>query len=222
MRERQVFASVTAKGVAKAEFTSVGYAATIRTTGTTGPEAKSKGRPVVAKLMAAIEQACKDGAGIDRQRLKTDYSVGQITRYNGADGVREHLGYQAVFTIGFIGTNIKKATAVHDALTSIEGVESPTPVFNIDENADLEAAAFIDGYGKAEARFKMMCEAAGLRPLADFEVVGLDRDDERAHRGKTLALASYDEAHADGPVEVEPGKAEYGLIVRVTYARKQP
>ena len=218
MKERNIFASLSAKGVAKAEFTSVGYSATIRTTGATGPEAKSKGRPIIAKLMAAIEQACKDGAGIDQHRLKTDYSVSQIRRYNSVTGEHEHLGYQAVFTVGFIGTNIKMATRVHDALTSIEGVESPTPAFSVDENAELEAAAFADGFGKAEARFKMMCETAGL-DRDDCEIVGLDRDDERAHHGKTLALSAYDEAHADGPVEIEPGKAEYGVIVRVTYAR---
>lgn len=217
MDEQQIFASITAKGVAKASFTSVTYSATVRATDKTGPAAKAKARPVIAQLMAAIDEACKTGAGIDKLRLRTDMSISAVSRYNDKTKQHEHAGYQATFTVNLDGSNVAMATKVHDALTSIEGVESPTPVFNIAGSAALEAEAFADGFAKAQERIGMMCKTAGLAPTR-VKIVGLSQGDDRAHRGKTMALAAYDETHAGAPVEIEPGQAEFVVQVTVRYA----
>ena len=130
----------------------------------------------------------------------------------------EFLGYRAVYSAEFSGTNVREAPFVHDALTSIEGVQSPTPVYHVDDGVEVHAAAFADAVGKAKAKFAAQCKGLGVDP--NFYEVTTWTIQEDTPRGKTLSF----QANATEPkaVGLEPGKATLDLNVTFVFAPKKP
>jgi uncharacterized protein YggE len=199
---------VTAKGSAETEFTSATYRATVVTSGKTGPQAKEKALPIIEKIRAAV---LKHGtsAGLDTGRMKTTFGVDVEThRQTG-----EFIGYRATYTAEFKGTNIREAPAVHDALTSIEGVQSGTPVYHVNDGVEVHAKAFADAVGKAKAKFSAQCKGLGIDPEY-FEVLSWTIQEDMP-RGKTLSF----QANATEPkaVGLEPGKATLDLNVTFVF-----
>lgn len=198
--------TVNVKGSAETEFTSVTFKATVTTQAPLGPEAKEMARPAIEAIKKTILEHAET-VGIDTHRLKTSFSVDS---YNDRQ-TGKFSGYEARYTISFNGKNVVEALKLHDALTSLRGVEAPTPVFNIDDSADVHARAFNLAAAKAFEKFNNQCVALKLTPTA-FEVASWSIDEEQP-RGKTL---SFSEGATAKPVGLEPGKAS--LDMRVTFA----
>jgi len=205
--------SVTSKGSAETAFTKATYRATVTTSGKTGPAAKDRALPVIEQIRKTI-LAHAEKATLDTGRLKTTFAVDVEThRQTG-----EFLGYRAVYSAEFSGTNVREAPFVHDALTSIEGVQSPTPVYHVDDGVEVHAAAFADAVGKAKAKFAAQCKGLGVDP--NFYEVTTWTIQEDTPRGKTLSF----QANATEPkaVGLEPGKATLDLNVTFVFAPKKP
>ena len=209
---------VTTKGTAETAFVLVTFKASVNTRGQTGPEAKEKALPIIEQVKRVIlAHAGEDKAGIDLERLKTSFSVGLAPqRYSNGGVVLDTIEYRATYTITFVGKSVQAAPAVHDALTSISGVEAPTPVYNVDDLAKVYATAFADAYAKASLRFGAQCKAIGLDPER-FYVQSWSVTDEQP-RGKTLTYR--ENAVAAKPVGLEPGKATLDMTVNFIYTRK--
>jgi uncharacterized protein YggE len=202
--------NVTARGSAETEFVSATFKASITTHGKTGPKAKGEASPIIEKLKQTILSHADKG-GIDTTRLKTTFAVVIDTNRN----TGEFVGYKAVYTIDFTGTNVKAAPMIHDALTSIENVQAPTPVYNLSEASSVHALAFAAAVDKAALRFKDQCAALKFN-ADDFLIASWSITDEE-HHGKTL---SFSEPESPKAVGLEPGKASIDIKVAFAYVRK--
>lgn len=203
--------STHAKGSAETEFVSATFTASVTTQGANGPEAKTAAQPIIEKVKHAIREHAK-AAGIDVSRLHTTLGTDIDThRQTG-----EFIGYKAVWTISFKATNVGQATAVHDALTSIVGAKVPSPVFHVNDSAEVYSIAFTNAVTKAKARFADQCKALGIQP-DDYEVRSWTPQEEERH-GKTLSFT--ENADQAKPVGLEPGKAALDLRVTLAFVRK--
>lgn len=205
--------SISAKGTAETEFTSATYKATVTTTGKTGPEAKKKALPIMESVREVISRFAGQ-AKLDVARIKTTFPITMDThRQTG-----EFVGYRATWTVHFTGRSVSEAPAVHDALTSLEGVMAETPTYKVNDSAEVHAAAFHDGVVKAREKFKGQCAALNVNPN-DFYVRSWQIQEEQQH-GKTLSFAN---AATDALIKaagLEPGKATMDLTVTVTFVPK--
>lgn len=198
--------AVLVKGSTETEFTSASFRALVTTYGPTGPVAKEKALPAIDAIKQAII-AHAEKVGIDLDRLKTSFAVD--IHHERATG--NFAGYKALYAINFTGRNVVEALKLHDALTSLEGVEAPTPVFNLNDSAEVHARAFTDAVEKAKIKFNNQCKAIGMDP-SFFRIASWSIQEEEP-RGKML---SFTEGATAKPVGLEPGKAV--LDMRVTFA----
>jgi len=205
--------AITGKGCAETEFTSATYKVNVTTLGKTGPQAKEKALPIIEAIRKTI-LANADKAAIDTTRLKTTFSVDIETSRN----TGEFVGYRASYSATFTGKNVVAALAMHDALTSIEGVQAPTPIYNVDDSLEIQNRAFKDAVEKAKSKFEGQCFGLGLRPN-DFDVQSWSIQEEQP-RGKTLSFNS--DAGRPQAVGLEPGKATLDLTVTLVYVAKKP
>ncbi len=201
--------AVSTKGAAETDFVSASFEARVVTEGTTGPDAKEKAISVIEKIKKAISMHADKG-GIDTKRLKTTFAVD--IRHDRITG--GFAGYKATYTIKFTGKNVAAATDIHDALTSIESVQAPTPIFNIDDSSDIHARAFTDAVQKAKIKFKDQCVALALE-YENFSIQSWTAGEEE-HHGKTLGLTE-DSGPKPG---IEPGKASLDMRVTLVYRKK--
>ena len=202
--------SVSAKGSTETEFTSATFSATITTHGRTGPDAKKKALPIIETLKSAILGHAEKG-GIKTDHMSTTFGVDiETSRTTG-----EFVGYKCVYTISFTGTNVAEAPVVHDALTSIENVHAPTPVYHLNNTDEVYARAFADAVKKADTKFSDQCKALGI--TSDKFYVKTWSIQEEQPRGKTL---SFKEGPSAKSVGVIPGKAIFNVTVNFAYSRK--
>lgn len=199
-----------AKGSTETEFTSATFKAMVTTYGTTGPMAKEKALPCIEAIKRAIV-SYGETVGIDMDRLKTSFSVD----IHHARNTGEFAGYKANYTITFTGRNVVEALKLHDALTSIEGVEAPTPIFNLNDSADVHARAFADAVAKARIKFQSQCAALDIDPNM-YETTSWSIQEEEP-RGKML---SFSEGAQAKPVGLEPGKAVFDMKVTFVHRLK--
>lgn len=202
--------SVNVKGAAETEFISATFKASVTMQGRTGPAAKEKAIPIIENIKKTILSHA-DKAVIDTTRLKTTFAV-DVARDRQTG---QSIGYEAVYTITFTGKNVVAAPAVHDALTSIEGVQAPTPIYNVNDASAVHAVAFADAVAKAKVKFNDQCAALGLT-ASDFFVTSWNIQHEEP-RGKTLG---FTEGAGPKPVGLEPGKASLDMQVSFAYAPK--
>lgn len=203
--------SITSKGSTETEFTSATFKATIITQGKTGPEAKKKALPLIETLKKTILDNAEHG-GIPTDRMKTTFGIDiETQRQTG-----EFVGYRATYTISFTGTNVAYAPSVHDALTSIENVQSPTPVYNINDAADIYAKSFTDAAAKARVKFADQCKALGL--ASDQFFIKTWSIQEEQPRGKTL---SFTEGPTAKSIGITPGKAAFDMTVNFAFSKKE-
>jgi uncharacterized protein YggE len=212
----QFLVSVTGHGTAQATFTAVQYSAAVNTTGKTGPKAKEAAKPIIAQIRDLIEKNAEE-AGLDVQRIKPTFRITKAVRYDESKRQQVHDGYQANYTVAFVGKDVAAATKLHDQLTSIEGVEADTPVFLVDSSLDLEAEAFRLAVKDAKDRFESQCLALGMR-TDTFRLVTWNAGDDHGHRGKVMALAASS-GGGGKPVDLEPGKADKTVTVTLQYVR---
>lgn len=189
--------TVKSKGVTETAFISATFKASVTTTGQTGPAAKNEARTCIEAIKKVITDF-SGRAGIETDRLRTSFSV-DVWRDRNTGGFR---GYQAVYTISFDAKNVSEATALHDALTSITGVESPTPVFNVDNAPEVRAKVFEDAVTNAKTTFFHQCKALGYNH-DDFKIVTWTLEHNYRGGGKFLSISD----DGDGAIEVSPGRA---------------
>lgn len=200
-------------GTAETRFTRASFTAKVVTQAKTGPDAKKLAEPVIEKILGAIKSH-GEKAKVDRDRLKTGFSVDTYRNRNSG----EFAGYEATYTASFTCRNIGEATAIHDALTSIDQVQSPSPQFQVDDSVEVHAQAFADAVARAKARFEAQVSALGFKPEEFFIETWHIRDDHRPV-GKTLSLSNGGDE--DGiRASIEPGKAILELGVNFVYVRK--
>jgi uncharacterized protein YggE len=199
--------SIHVKGSVETEFVSATFKAGVTTQGDTGPEAKEKAVPIREQILKVV-QAHAEKARIDTTHLETTFGVDVDTHRT----TGEFIGYKALYTITFTAKNVVEAPALHDALTSIAGVRSPTPVYNLNDAADVQARAFADAVAKGRVKFEAQCAALDLGPknyrLASWTI----REEEP--RGKVLSFREGPTARAIG---LEPGKATLDVHVTLHY-----
>ena len=201
--------NVSAKGAAETDFVSATFSVSVTTQGENGPAAKEKGRKAINAILEVISKNAK-AAGIDSQRLKTTFVVS-----TDRDNYGKFVGYKAVYTNKFTCKNVRAATELHDELTSIHGVAADTPVFNIDDNEQVQEKAFADAVKKAQSKFENQCKCLGL-DKNDFYVLSWSMQSEEP-RGKTLGLIEDSEKRTIG---IEPGKATLETSVSFCYTRR--
>lgn len=195
---------VSARGVSSATFTSVDYRVSAVTEGPTGPAAKDLARPIIDAALEVIRKH-GPGAGVDMDRLRTSLSVDTFQVYD--DRVQRHGGYRVSWSCSFSGTDIGASLVLHDALTSIAGVQSPSPVFRTDGKTDAHDRAFADAVKKARRKFEAQCQAIGVDPT-NYRVKSWDvREEEQRGMGKTLSIDPQTAGLGMKPVGAEPGKA---------------
>ena len=205
--------SIAARGTAETSFTSVAFKATVTKVADTGPKAKAAAAEPIEKILNVVREHAEKG-GIDTNKLNTWFDVN--TNHDRNTG--SFRGYKAVYTIKFKAKNVAHATTIHDALTSIDGVEASSPQFKIDDSADVYARAFKDAVEKARVKFADQCNALDLAQ-ANFRLTNWHISEEEPS-GKFLSLRSGDDTAHVKP-GIEPGKANYELRVTFAYVRAQ-
>jgi uncharacterized protein YggE len=203
-----------AKGSAETIFTGATYRATVTCSARTGPDAKKAALPAMQKVRAVIEAHAK-AAGLDTEKVRTTFSVDVETHR----GTGEFAGYKATWTCKFRGSDVRSAPEVHDALTSIDGVQAPTPIYHVDDSAEVHARAFSDAVKKAQANFENQCRALGHDPKDFFVRSWMVSDDTDRGGGKTLSYKAPVEG-AFKAVGLEPGKASLEVDVTLGYSRR--
>jgi uncharacterized protein YggE len=206
---------VQAKGSTPTAFVSATFKANINTVAKTGPAAKEAAKERIAAIWEVLK-AFGPAAGIDTDRLRTTFAVDSSKEHDRTTGELRFLGYKAAYSITFTAKNVLEATRLHDALTSIEGVESPSPVFNINESPEIYAQAFKVAADAARVKFRLQCEALGLDPNA-YEPATWTIEEEQQH-GKTLSVGNGPKASAVG---MEPGKATLAMTVTFVFVAKK-
>jgi uncharacterized protein YggE len=200
---------ISARGTTDTEFVSATFKATVITEGKTGPDAKEQALPVIEKIKKAIASHATS-AGIDMTKLKTTFDVD--IRHNRNSG--EFNGYKATYTVNFQAKKVGAATAVHDSLTSIDSVQSPTPIFNLDDSPEVRDRAFTHAANQAIRTFTDQCRALKLDPN-EFFIRSWSIQEERPH-GKVLSL----QVAEDAKPTIEPGKASFDVNVIFIWAKK--
>jgi uncharacterized protein YggE len=206
---------IKTKGSADAAFKSARFEAKITTIDKTGPAAKAKAKDRIAAIWHVI-QSFAYKADIDTDRLRTTFAVDSHKEHDRTTGDMKFMGYRATYTISFTGRNVLEAIGVHDALTSIEGVESPSPIFEIDESPEVHARAFAAAFKAAGIKFGMQLDATGLGAVKNEFVLRTWGIDEEQSRGKMLSVGNGPAAESVG---IEPGKATLEMNVTFVFER---
>lgn len=207
--------TVNAKGKSDSAFTRATLSATVTGYGPSGPDAKKNATEAIAALRRVLVQNATEG-GIDLDRMATSFAVSPNMVYQNSQQVFQ--GYKATYEVSFSCSNVVGALTIHDKITNIPGVVSPTPVFHLDNQGEVAAAAFKDAYETARKKFEAQCEAVGdkfaLWTLAHWSIA----DEEP--RGKMLTFNAN--AGSLSAVGAEPGKALFEVRVHFVFMRMAP
>lgn len=202
---------ITGRGAVETVFDSVRYTVRVHALAPTGHEAKDAARKVIDQFHACISEFGPE-AGLDLGMIRSKFGVGYVRK----DAYEPVAGYRASYEVTFEGRNVATATRMHDRLTSIVGLESPTLEFLVSDLSDCEEAAFDKAVNQSKQKFLVQCRALGLSS-DDYEPVTwyVERN---TGGGKTMALHTP-ETKAK-PIGLEPGAALVEQVVTITYARK--
>lgn len=212
--------SISATGAAEAVFTHASFQVTISATAETGPEAKEQARPRIDNVLKVVKDF-GEKAAIDTNKLQSRFSVNSYRSHNHNTGLSELRGYSATYELSFNAKNVEEATALHDALTSIKGVDAPSPEFHVEANDTLRQVAFQNAVNSARERFKAQCTALGLDPNNFYIASWSDEGDRPVFRGKSMALeAAASPMSSSEPIALKPGSATYSVRVSLEYARR--
>lgn len=198
---------IKAPGSTETEFKTVSFRASVTATARTGPAAKKEAKGRIDQILQVVA-AFTTRAGIETDRVRTTFAVDVTKDYT----TGAFNGYQALYTISFKAKKISEAVALHDALTSIDGVESPTPVFNFDDSPEVRARVFENAASKAKATFESQCRALSYDPER-FHISRWYFVPEHRPSGKFLSPVSVTDDTASSSVDITPGRA----LLEMTY-----
>ena len=146
----------------------------------------------VAKRIREFLAEWTDRAAIDTKGIQV---VSKLGLHQNRQSY-EYDGYTADYTCTFLCKNIVEGIALHRALTQIDGVTAPSPVFILDDSRHVQKLAFQDAVQKAMERFADQCTALGKK-ATDHVIVNWGVSEREAAVGK---LMSYDPTEEDGGV----------------------
>ena len=205
--------TIKTRGIANTSFTSASFKAHLTTYANTGPAAKEAAKDLVASIWTVLNDHA-DTARIERDKIRTTFDVDVHTTHDPQTRAMVNTGYKATYTIEFKVQNVGAAIQVHDALTSLDGISAPTPIFKADESLEIYERAFKNAFEKAQELFKAQCQITGYK-FEDFVLQFWDTEKEQAV-GKFLSVANKPEIKA-GP---EPGQATLEMEVTFVYRHK--
>lgn len=224
MSERQSLTSVSALGVALADYDTAIFSLSVEGRGKSGPKAKDAARPAINALNAALKALEKEGVAIDRDALTTELSVNPETEYDRQNNRQKRVGYLATYALSFKTETVDRASEIFDRLSSIEGVQADSPDFRVKDAAALQKAAFADAKAKIDRRFADECEALGITAsdcaLASYQTRYDESESAGARPMRAMAMAAS-AAPDSAPVEIKAGKACIKVTVTATYDRKR-
>ncbi len=202
---------VTGRGTVETVFDSVRYTVRVSTFAATGAAAKDVANPIIDRVRACLFTSGRE-AGLNLEMIRSKFDVDHVRK----SSFEPESGYRATYEAIFEGDIVAGATRLHDQLTSIVGVESPTPNFLVRDLSAHENAAFKKAVACALAKFSAQCEALALN-AREYEPVTWYVERSQGG-GKTMALSAPETAAK--PVGLEPGLALVEQVVTVTFARK--
>lgn len=203
---------IRAKGQAPTRFVGADFTVKVTTQADFGPEAKAQAQARIA-LIHNVLQTWQGPAEIQADQLHTIFTV--KTHHIYRNNANEFAGYQALYVLTFRAQNVAEAIGLHDALTSIPGIEAETPRFILDDSPEVQTAAFHDAAEKAQALFEGQAAALGF-DTTHFKIrAWATLDEDRYRGGKTVSLG--DEANK----LVSPGRAVREMLVNFSYERMQ-
>lgn len=206
--------TITTTGSALAAFTHASFKVAVQAIKATGPEAKDDCKATIAAILKVVTDMAAEG-GIKADQLKTSFDVAPHLVHDGRTQV--HQGYEATYTLRFQATNVDKATAIHDALTSIPFVKAESPKFHIDSE-EARAAAFQDAWEGAKKWLKVQTAIVGHDDESwKLSSWGVQESGEGGGGPKSLSASSSN----GGPVVIEPGKAQLDMTVHFLFERGQ-
>lgn len=223
MSERII--SIEGTGIAKSEYQTATFRATVHEVAETGPGAKEKTRKVQKELFGALNQLREEGIEFRDQELRTSFEVTPYRVYDNTSQTNAFKGYQAVFTVTVTTDKIEDVGRIHDALTSINGVEAASPTLNLDpaRRNKLKEEAFSAAVGVAQERFKSQCKALNV-VYDNFEMINWRDGDHHAvgfaGGGKFAALTKCADDANDGPLEFHAGLATVTVNATLFYVRR--
>ncbi|HTK04444.1 MAG TPA: SIMPL domain-containing protein [Candidatus Eisenbacteria bacterium] len=220
--------SVSALGVALADYDTAIFSITVEGRGKNGPAAKTAARPAIDALNACLKALEKDGVAIARDELTADLSVGVEQEYDHSARRNKRIGYLATYALSFKSESVDRASEVFDKLSSIEGCEVQSPDFRVKDIQGLQKSAFADAWAKVQQRFSDECESLGLKrgdyALATYQT----RYDESESAGPRpmramAAMASAESVGGGGPppVDIKAGKSTVKVTLTATFASKE-
>lgn len=205
--------SISAKGRATSPYDFATFQATIRGVGSTGPEAKEQTRAVSHHLFDALKALRDRGIEFRDKELRTSFDVQQHHVYNPEKRANEFRGYCATFTATVTTDSIDKVGEIHDALTSVFGVEVSSPQLQLlpERREELKHEAFAAAVKAVRSKLYAQCEALEL-DSDNFKMLCWEENDHRnsfgaAGGGKFAALAECANEAAGGPLEFHAGVA---------------
>ena len=212
--------SISAKGRVTSPYDFATFKATIRGIGDTGPAAKEKTRDVSRNLFDALKALRDRGIKFRDKELRTSFDVKLHHVYNAEKRSNEFRGYLATFTATITTDSIDKVGEIHDALTSVSGVEASSPELQLhpEHLEELEHEAFAAAVKAVRSKLYAQCEALGLNSDS-FKMQCWEENDHRnsfgaAGGGKFAALAD----EIGSPLEFHAGVATVTADVTLHFA----
>lgn len=214
-----IVTSVSAQGSAVADFDIARFSVTATADGKTGVKAKETLRAVALQLSDLYTVYKKEGLA---ENLRTNVSV--QPRYDWKRNPQPTLvGYTAKYDMVFHTTNLDKVSAIHDALTNIEGVQAEAPTFDIKDKSALSKEAFEAAFDKCQDRFKSECAVLG-KDVSRFEVGSWDvyySEDRQDVGVRTLSAMNNTMPEMDEAITIHSGKADVSCQLTVNFVHRR-
>lgn len=228
MSNNGTLTSVSALGVAAADYDTAIFTVTVEGRGKNGSAAKEAARPAIDALNACLKALEKSGVSVARDELTADLSVGVEQEYDHSARRNKRIGYLATYALSFKSETVDRASEVFDKLSSIEGCEVQSPDFRVKDIAGLQKEAFKDAFAKVERRFADECEALGLKrgeyALASYQTRYDDSESAGPRPMRAMAAMASAESVGGGgppPVDIKAGKSTIKVTLTASFAAKE-
>lgn len=201
---------VQVQGVAITQYTGADFTVQASRTNKIGSVAMDQIVTVATDIRTFLAQWA-DRATIDTKGIRVSSKLGPHQNRQ----TYEYDGYTADYTCTFRCENIVEGIALHRALTQIDGVTAPSPVFVLDDSREVKKFAFEDAVRKALNAFGDQCVALD-KNITDYAIVNWGVQEREAAVGK---LMSYDPTEENGGVGL--GRAILKLEVTFVFRLKE-
>lgn len=157
--------TVKATGYVIAQWDYATICMKVKGRGKTGPEAKSETSNPSRQVFDTLRNF-----GVTDKTLKSAFSLSEQWRHS-TNGEVKLSEYEATHKITAFIDNLDKLGELHDALTSIIGIEVESPKLRLtpEHRTSLQEEAFKKAFEKAQQRWNHECKVMGLNQ-ADYYI----------------------------------------------------